>query len=326
MVTDTMIEPRTRIATAFFDTQDAAERARTDLVAAGIHAESITLAGQEATAASEEAISYDEGGFWHALKEFFMPDEDRYSYAEGLRRGGFALSVRASEADYGRALDILDSDGAVDIDDRAHGWKAEGWTGYQPGVDPLALSMPFAPADAGTAGFGASMAGDDGYQPHLMRTVETEDASGARAANDSLTTKGNGQAELLADTARVGTGTREPGLLNPDMRERIGSGTASMTPPTPTGPQDGALNTNAASFDRSLSSKAAVEDASLGAPTRSGWEQPSNTSTVGNPVGQTSDSDAPAWTSRRDETVQRPRVRGYILDSEKGGSTSGGNI
>ena len=40
-----------------------------------------------------------------------MPEEDRYAYAEGVRRGGTVVSVRTTDADYDRALEILDARG-----------------------------------------------------------------------------------------------------------------------------------------------------------------------------------------------------------------------
>jgi uncharacterized protein (TIGR02271 family) len=58
-----------------------------------------------------------------------MPDEDRYTYAEGLRRGGYLLSVNVTDAQYDKALDILDDEGTIDIDERAQTWRSEGWTG-----------------------------------------------------------------------------------------------------------------------------------------------------------------------------------------------------
>ena len=107
-----------RVATAFFDSRDAAEAASRDLAQAGFHPDAVTLVGGNADPADEEPVLPEAGGFWHALKAFFMPEEDRFTYAEGLRRGGFVLSVTTAAADYERALDILDADGAVNIDRR----------------------------------------------------------------------------------------------------------------------------------------------------------------------------------------------------------------
>ena len=52
-------------------------------------------------------------GFWEALKDLFLPEEDRHTYAEGLRRGGYLVTVQTRDADYARALDILDDEGTI---------------------------------------------------------------------------------------------------------------------------------------------------------------------------------------------------------------------
>jgi hypothetical protein len=62
-----------------------------------------------------------------------MPEEDRYAYAEGLRQGGYLLSVRTSPAKYETALDLLEGSGAVNMDEREAQWRAKGWSSYQPG-------------------------------------------------------------------------------------------------------------------------------------------------------------------------------------------------
>ncbi len=101
-----------------------------------------------------------------------MPDEDRHLYAEGLRRGGFAVAVNTDSAAYDHVIDILDRDGAVDMEERAAGWRDEGWSGTpassisagEPG-DERALT----PAGSGTAGFGASMAD----QPLFDEPIDT---------------------------------------------------------------------------------------------------------------------------------------------------------
>jgi hypothetical protein len=50
-------------------------------------------------------------GFWDTLGDWLLPDEDRGTYAEGLSRGGYLLSVEATDAQYERVLDILDDGG-----------------------------------------------------------------------------------------------------------------------------------------------------------------------------------------------------------------------
>ena len=120
-------EVRSRTITAFFDTRASADKAVADLNAAGIPKQHITVTGSGTTAGAT-SVEGDKG-FWDSLKDLFLPDEDRSVYAEGLRRGGFMVAVRSEEATYNEVLDILDQDGAVDLEQREASWRSEGWTG-----------------------------------------------------------------------------------------------------------------------------------------------------------------------------------------------------
>jgi len=65
----------------------------------------------------------------------FFPEEDRETYGEGLRRGGYLVTVSGVEpALFDEAVDILDDEGTVDLEDRSAGWRSEGWTGGAQGV------------------------------------------------------------------------------------------------------------------------------------------------------------------------------------------------
>jgi Domain of unknown function (DUF2382) len=122
-----------RLLTAFFDNREDANQAVERLMSTGIVISDITMvagseSGQTGAYADQEGTS-----FWTALKDLFLPEEDRYVYAEGLRRGGYLVSVRVSDVQYERALDILDYEGTINIDERTEAWRAEGWTGYGAG-------------------------------------------------------------------------------------------------------------------------------------------------------------------------------------------------
>src|SRR4051812_1819848 len=96
-----------RTVTALFDKRDTASEAVEELVKAGFPRATVRLiAGSRQPSSSDERKPHAEKGFWESLKEFFLPDEDRYTYAEGLRRGGYLLTVSTNEANYQRALDI----------------------------------------------------------------------------------------------------------------------------------------------------------------------------------------------------------------------------
>ena len=175
-----------RGVSAFFDTQGAAQKATDDLIAAGIAREQISLTAGQAAGGTTAVGSTENKGFLDSLKDLFLPEEDRYAYAEGLRRGGYLLSVRTDTANYDRVLGILDADGAVDIDERETQWKSEGWTGYS------AANRTSAAATSLAAGSGRDA------------SVTTGAASAARPGIASGTTAGAGGAS--STTAGTGSG------------------------------------------------------------------------------------------------------------------------
>jgi uncharacterized protein (TIGR02271 family) len=120
-----------RMITAFFDSRTDAEEAVSRLHAAGISRDGIRLtpsSEEDAGTAATQSFPEASAGLWDSLRDLFLPDEDRHTYAEGLRRGGFLVSVSASDADYERVIDILDDEGTIDIDERAESWRSEGWS------------------------------------------------------------------------------------------------------------------------------------------------------------------------------------------------------
>jgi hypothetical protein len=116
-----------RVLTAFFDTRAEAEAARDDLLAAGFEKRDVRLVPQYEGSAIDAGASAEPKSFWHALKDHFLPHEDRSTYAEGLRRGGVLLSVVTIGPDYSEAARILDRDGAINIALREQQWRREGW-------------------------------------------------------------------------------------------------------------------------------------------------------------------------------------------------------
>src|SRR5215207_3814736 len=87
-----------------------------------------TLVGAGAGAAS--------GGLVGALAGAGIDEADAHTYAEGIRRGGTLVTVRAEDAHSAKVIDILDDEGTVNLDDREATWRKEGWTGsYAPGQD-----------------------------------------------------------------------------------------------------------------------------------------------------------------------------------------------
>src|SRR5829696_1956744 len=124
-----------------FDSRSDARKARDALVQAGIGLSSIRMLPEAETTSytrSSTTTAYDhgkdEGGFWASLGDLFLPDEDRYAYAEGMSRGGVTLAITAEGGQIDRVSEIAERHGAVDMAEREATWKREGWTGYTGGT------------------------------------------------------------------------------------------------------------------------------------------------------------------------------------------------
>jgi hypothetical protein len=76
------------------------------------------------------------GGVLGALMDLGVPEQEAHEYAEGLRRGGQLVVVNAPDEMSDLAIDILNRHGAVDIQERAHGWKESGWTRFDADAGP----------------------------------------------------------------------------------------------------------------------------------------------------------------------------------------------
>lgn len=126
----------TRTITALFESRVEADRAVNELIRdLGMSRANISLVAREATTATTSASTgQEETGFWSSLKEMFMPDDDRATYAEGVSRGGIMISVQAEESQIEQTETVLERNGAVDLNEREAQWRQEGWTGGATGA------------------------------------------------------------------------------------------------------------------------------------------------------------------------------------------------
>jgi uncharacterized membrane protein len=93
--------------------------------------------GPIVAALSGAGIGAVAGGIIGALTDSGIPEDEAHAYAEGVRRGHVLVTVRADQVSAERARDILDQTGAVDVEGRAATWRERGWTGHNPGAEPL---------------------------------------------------------------------------------------------------------------------------------------------------------------------------------------------
>lgn len=93
------------------------------------------MTGGEEFSTATATTDSEPRGFWERISDFLMSDDDSATYAEGLRRGGYLLTVSdIPEAHFDRVVDILDAEGSVDLDERSESWRAEGWQGAAAGI------------------------------------------------------------------------------------------------------------------------------------------------------------------------------------------------
>ena len=90
----------------------------------------VVAAGWLATTALGALAGGAAGSLIGALVESGVSEEDAHVYAEGLRRGGVLLTVRAPQGSQTRIEEILDQY-AVDTRSRGNDYRSAGWKGFE---------------------------------------------------------------------------------------------------------------------------------------------------------------------------------------------------
>jgi uncharacterized protein (TIGR02271 family) len=170
----------TRTITALFDHRADAEAAEARLKAADIDADHIRIHDKSSTGYNETGHSTQvEPGLWSSIKNAFLPDEDRHTYEEGVRRGGVLLTVDVDEDHVDDAVRVLEEADTVDIDDRSQQWRSSGWAG-----SPAAAAMSSsygADADRTDPGYGvATGTMDSSRDEEVIPVVEEQLVVGKR--------------------------------------------------------------------------------------------------------------------------------------------------
>lgn len=123
----------TQTLTAMFASQAEAEKAR-EMLVGQLHldrsAVRVSPTAGMADTGYNASSPFEEKGYFGGLKDLMVPDEDRFTYAEGLRRGSALLSVQVEDTHMAQASSILEQAGAVDLDAQEAAWKQQGWRGY----------------------------------------------------------------------------------------------------------------------------------------------------------------------------------------------------
>jgi uncharacterized protein (TIGR02271 family) len=97
-----------------------------------------------------------------SLSSMFGSHDDRHTYDEGIRRGGFLLCAEVdSDEDENRIVSVLEETSSVDLDQRQSDWRNDGW---QPRSEAQGYSQ------AGLAG----QSGAQGLTGHSERASQEE--------------------------------------------------------------------------------------------------------------------------------------------------------
>lgn len=136
-------QANTQTITAVFDSMNEAETAAQTLAmqVGGVRA---ALYGSEADATR--------------LRDVGVSAPDRDVLEEAIRRGGAVLSATVPEDRIARVTEVLESSGAVDLDEREANWRQSGWQGSGATATKV-NAMDTGTAGMGTAGMGTTATG-----------------------------------------------------------------------------------------------------------------------------------------------------------------------
>jgi hypothetical protein len=94
-----------------------------------------TIAGALAGAVAGGAT----GGLVGALTDAGVPEPDAHVYAEGVRRGETLVSARVDDDRAAAVEDVLDRLSGVTAESRGAGYRAGGWTAFDPQGEPYVM-------------------------------------------------------------------------------------------------------------------------------------------------------------------------------------------
>lgn len=114
------------------ESRSEAERVVHDLMSEGFPRERIHVVAGEAEPEETESgfrgLLVKLGLLESQRKNLGLPAEHVGYYSEGVRRGGYLVTVDADEAKVDQAVDVLEDHGAVNIEERAAEWQKSGWS------------------------------------------------------------------------------------------------------------------------------------------------------------------------------------------------------
>ena len=200
-----------RTITAMFD-----NRAHADAAVSQLSSQLGLASGQAQVIAAETAstgtttsgTTTGDTGFWASLKDLFVPDEDRTAYAEGIRRGNYIVSAQIDESKLEQAMDILEHNGAVDLDAQEAEWRQSGWTSQQVGTTAGAVGTSPSNPELGVVATGVAATG----AVAAAAPVASQTSMSATATN-AARTGGEEVIPIVEESLRIGKRDAERGRV-----------------------------------------------------------------------------------------------------------------
>jgi hypothetical protein len=191
----------------------------------------IIAAGPLAVALGGAGLGAAAGGVIGALVDAGVPEDQAEYYAEGVRRGGTLVTVRADEGMTDRATNILNRYGPIDMNQRADSWRETGWAGFDSSAGEYHDTGYTSTTSTGYTGTGA---GSTGYQ----ETQHTGTGSGMTGTGSGTVGSGAGfsgsgrQSEMTGRDVRdtsaagsAGSGATETSTAGTGASSSYGTGT-----------------------------------------------------------------------------------------------------
>jgi len=173
--------------TAMFDSRSDAEAAKARLESANVDAEHVHIHDKTSSGHREQGYStHEDRGVWDSIKNAFLPDEDRHTYEEGLRRGGVLLTADVDDDRVDEAVRVLEGAGSIDIDDRSSQWRSSGWDYAAPAAGAgVGTGAAFGAlgANAPTTGVGSAEHVGSSEREEVIPVVEEQLVVGKRDVN-----------------------------------------------------------------------------------------------------------------------------------------------
>lgn len=157
----------------------------------------LIAAGPLATTLLGAGVGAAAGGLLGALVDVGVPEEEANYYAEGVRRGGVLVSVRAEdEMVVDRAVNILERNNAVDVQRRASEWQQTGWTRFDPTAEPYKPATSQRPSNAPTTPLpGATVASTSASARPVTPTTSTTTTTTTSQSSGSTSSRAAGGRE-----------------------------------------------------------------------------------------------------------------------------------